>query len=218
MNRAELRRAVRRYLQEAGSAKYDDTLLNTELDRSARSLAGQLGLVQSDVEAVTDDAGRAVVPGLVNVVRVLTLNGRPHPVSLIGYSDVYDRDARGWSATGAPQALVVDEGGLGRGVVALWPNPGAGTSVRVLAFTDGGPLSTDDTPAWGGRYETHHDVIAYHAAHALMASNGTRAASDPAWWQRYQLRLEELRDLGSAGTLTRTTRMGSAMPRRNTRW
>ena len=72
------------------------------------------------------------------------------------------------------------------------------------------------TSPGGGRYDTHHDVIAYHAANSLISHNGTAAAANPVWWKRYYTRLEELRDMGSAGSLMADTRMGSALTRRTT--
>lgn len=218
MNRQTLRTYVRRYLQEAGTGRYDDALLNEEISRSARSLAGQLGLIQREVTGTTDAQGRLSVPDLVNVTGRVRHGQCAYDLPVIGYGDVHAYDARGWAAGGAVRALVVDEGALGPGVVALWPSPGAGMALSFMAFTDGGPLLDDTAQPWGGRYDTHHDVIAYHAAHALIAHNGTRAATDPAWWQRYQLRLEELRDRGSAGALTGGARMGSGLLTRRTTW
>lgn len=212
MNLGQLRSYLRRFLAEAGTARYDDALMNTELNRSARSLAGQLGLIQQAVTATTDVDGRAVVPGLVNVIGAARTGTGQAQLPIHSAGDVL-RDPQGWSATGVPRALIVDEGYLGAGVVALWPVAAAAT-VTLLAFVDGGEMTADASIPWGGRYELYHDVIAYHAAHALMAHGGSGAAKDPSWWQRYQLRLDELRDRGSAGSLLTTTRMGSLLKSR----
>ncbi|KQR22866.1 hypothetical protein [Deinococcus sp. Leaf326] len=217
MNRAELRILTRRLLAEAGSGAYTDDTFNNQISRSARSLAGQLGLIQRDVTVITDADGRLAVPDLVNVSGRIRVGGRYLDYPVINYGQMYDIDQRGAAASGAPRGLIVDEGVLGAGIVGVWPSPGAGVEVGFLAFVDGGDLTTDASVPWGNRYETHHDLIAYHAAHSLGAQGGSRNAGDPTWWQRYQLRLEELRDRGSAGVLTTSTRMGSALGRR-TRW
>jgi hypothetical protein len=216
MNRAEMRRKLRRYLAESGNAQYTDTDMDMELSRSARKLAGQYGLIQKELTATTDVDGRALFPELVNVIGAVRIGGRPMNLSLMGYADVYARDSRGWTATGAPSALVVDEGALGAGVVALWPNPGAGQTITLYAFVDGGSMTTDESIPWGGRYDAYHDVIAYHAAHALAAHRGAAGAAEPAWWQRYQLSLEELKDRGSPAMTQTTARMGSSLRRRDT--
>lgn len=216
MNRLELRGKLRRYLAESGSAQFTDTDLNSELTRSARKLAGQLGLIQKELTGTTDADGRAAFPELVNVIGAVRIGGRQAHLNSMGYADVYTYDTRGWSATGTPRALIVDEGALGAGVVALWPNPGAGQTLSLYAYTDGGSLTDDTSIPWGGRYDTYHDVIAYHAAHALSANRGASGAAEPTWWQRYQLSLEELRDRGSLGSVSTTARMGSALGRRTT--
>lgn len=215
MNRAELRDYARRYLSEAGSGVFTDEILNRELNRAARSLAGQLGLIRADVTATTDAEGKAVIPGLVNVIRVSRMSGYVQPFPVVDYAYV-DSDPRGWNATGGPRALVVDEAYLGRGIVRPWP-VSPGTEVTVHAFVDGGDMTTDDSEAWAGRFDVYHDVIAYHAAHALIAHRGSRNAQEPTWYQRYQLRLEELRDRGTAGSLIGGTRMGSIL-RRDRQW
>lgn len=204
---------VRRLLAEAGTAKYDDTAINTQVSNSARSLAGQHGLIQQEVTGTTDVQGRLAIPGLVNVTGRAWRGNAGYQLDVIPYAQQYDLDARGPAATGAPRALIVDESVLGPGVVGVWPSPGAGVSVTLMAFVDGGALTADADIPWGGRYDTYHDVIALHAAHQLASWGGASAAREPVWMQRYQMRMDELRDRGSAGALMSETRMTGALSR-----
>ena len=150
MNRLQLRTNLRRYLAEAGSARFTDADLNEELNRSARSLAGQHGLIQADVTGITDPQGRLVVPGLVNVQGAIRYGSSNTSLPVMAYGDVFNLDQRGWQASGAPRALIVDTAMLGANTVGLWPNPGAGAQVSLLAFVDGGAMTSDSDIPWGG--------------------------------------------------------------------
>lgn len=218
MNRQELRTLLRKILVEAGNAKYTDTDMNAELSRSARAIAGQYGLIQSEVTGTTDAQGRLLIPQLVNVTGRFWTGNTGYQMPVINYSQQYDYDPRGPTAVGAVRALIVDEGILGPGTVAVWPNPGAGVSVTLMAFVDGGSMTADSDIPWGGRYEVYHDAIALHAAHQLGAWGGASGAKEPAWYQRYQMRMEELKDRGSAGMLLDQSRMTGALSRPRRRW
>lgn len=217
MNRLELRKQVRQHLAEAGTGQYTDETLNAQISRSARSIAGELGLILSIVDVASVGASLTLPSGVVNVVSASLQNNRGQ-LRLASAAEALSEDARAITGllNGTPNMLIVDEAMFGPGAARLYPVPGDGELITLQAFLDGGDLLSDSDIPWGGRYDAYHDVIAYHAAHHLITRTGRSGSNDPTWFQRYQDRLENLRDRGSAGSLTLTPRLHN--PIRRARW
>lgn len=214
MNLQQLRKQVRQHLAEAGSGQYQDDTLNSQISRSSRSIAGELGLILSIVDVASVGASLTLPAGVVNVVSAALPNNRGH-LMLASAADALNEDARAITGllSGTPRMLIVDEATFGPGTARLYPVPADGETITIQAFLDGGDLVSDSDIPWGGRYDAYHDVIAYHAAHHLITRTGRSGSNDPTWFQRYQDRLENLRDRGSAGSLTLTPRLQNPIHR-----
>ena len=209
MNRGQLVTRIRQHLAEAGQGQYSDATLQDQVSVSARSLAGELGLIQSRSSVVSTGANGTVAlpPGTVNVIGA-SITGRGGVLQCISGSQALANDQRALDGTlsGSPAYLIVDEGLLGPNTARLYPGNTDGYGVTIQAFVDGGDLVSDSDIPWGGRYDAYHDVIAYHAAHHLVTRQGKAASADPTWLNRYHDRLESLRDRGSLSQVNDQTR------------
>ena len=218
MNRLALAKRVRQHLAEAGQGQYSDPTITDQVSISARSLAGELGLIQTFATVSSLGAVVTLPAGTVNVIRA-TLYGRGTELHLAAASEVLAENPRAFETTtgGMANTLIVDEGLLGPGVARLYPGSTDGTQVTVYAFVDGGELLADTDVPWGGRYDAYHDVIAYHAAWHLVTRQGKAASGDATWLNRYRERLQALTDRGSANSLSDHSRISAPISRGHAR-
>lgn len=188
MNLAELTRRTRKHLAEAGGAVHNDTDIQAELNRSARTLAGTLSLFKARTNIIATN-GRANVPDdLLSIINVTNPARRVtlEPVdaaSMASDPNIYPTGGTAWGYSFDPA--------WGRALNIYPPR----SETLSIVYRAAPPAMEDATSTpWGGAYEDWHDLIALHAAQSLSGLTGASGAKEPIWLQRLALRLEEFRD------------------------
>lgn len=212
MNLTTLTTRVRRSLAEAGSGLNNDTQIQSEINRSARTLASELGLFkkQGNVDVV---AGVATVPAdLLSIIAVTDGARRTnlYPVD----ATMMNSDALPY--TGGPAESYSFDEAWGR-TLNIYPPTASLTATLIYRSAPPAMVAGTDE-AWGGAYSDYHDLIALHAAHQLYGGRGASAARDPVWLQRYAQRLDEFKGTLALKALSNPGMTLRPGPRRRTRW
>ena len=188
MNLSELTARTRRHLSEGGSAVFTDQMLTSQLNTSARALAGQYGLIHQRTQ-VTTSGGAATLPDAVVGVRRVWHDARRYALRAIPAAQAPMPGE--WPAGGNPEWYVYDPS-YGPSTLAVYPTSGSHV-LSVDVVSAGTPMTTGEDQPWDGLWPEYHGVIALHAAHHLSGQKGTTGASNAVYLQRYQQAMDEFK-------------------------
>ena len=214
MNRSDLRLQLRRHLAEASTDLFDDTLLNTKLERAQIDLAGRYALLQKPVALAFSGPFLALPADFIHL-------GEDKPkvdgyeLNRIDLNDLMMRDPLALSAgsrTGVPTSFVYEESLSLNGsanTLGLWP-AGAGTLSFTYAAKPASLFSDADSP-WNGKYDSFHELIAMHAANNMQGEQGSSAAANTVFYSIFMRRKEEFSDYLRRGKVGKRIQLKSRL-------
>lgn len=188
MNLQELRTRTRKHLAEAGSGLHADPDIDSQLNRSARSIAAERALLKRRATITTDEDGVMLLPtDAVAVTEVYSAQHRTHLMAI----NPADAPMEGTGISYGPAPLYYSHDPAWGAAGQVYPPRVVTLTVNLL--TGGLKMSELTDEPWNGAYEDYHDVIALHAAHMLSGQGGPSAAREAIYLQRYQSRMDEFK-------------------------